>query len=48
MDIIKKFKKYLSTDAQDAIKNSEDLDEAVESVFYLVAAGKGEKHESHI
>ena len=43
MEIIKKYEKYLSTDAQDAIKTSDDLDEAAAEVFYLVAAGKGDK-----
>ena len=43
MDIKEKFGKYLSRDAQDAIKDSEDLEEAVQAVFYLVAAGKGDK-----
>ena len=43
MDIKEKFGKYLSRDAQDAIKDSEDLEDAVQAVFYLVAAGKGDK-----
>ena len=38
-----KFKRIISNGVQDAIKYSEDPDEAVESVFYLVAAGKGNK-----
>ena len=43
MDIKEKFGKFLSRDAQDAIKDSEDLEDAVQAVFYLVAAGKGDK-----